>query len=63
MSAAPEFMGLPLQRRARSRAAKRTMPRRAAEDRAAQTFWQWFAVGVLIFCWIAEASLCAARGF
>lgn len=28
-----------------------------------QTFWQWFAVGVLLFCWIAEATLCAQRGF
>jgi len=28
-----------------------------------QTFWQWFALGVLIFCWIAEATLCGVRGF
>ena len=28
-----------------------------------QTFWQWFAVGVLLFCWAAEATLCAERGF
>jgi hypothetical protein len=28
-----------------------------------QGFWQWFAVGVLVFCWIAEATLCAQRGF
>jgi hypothetical protein len=25
--------------------------------------WSWLAVGVLLLCWIAEASLCAARGF
>jgi len=28
-----------------------------------QTFWSWFAVAVLVFCWIAEATLCAERGF
>jgi hypothetical protein len=27
------------------------------------SFWVWFAVGVLIFCWIAEATMCAERGF
>jgi hypothetical protein len=26
-------------------------------------FWVWFALGVLIFCWIAEATMCAERGF
>ena len=26
-------------------------------------FWAWFALGVLIFCWIAEATMCAERGF
>jgi hypothetical protein len=29
----------------------------------AQKVWQWLAVGVLVVCWVAEASLCAARGF
>lgn len=28
-----------------------------------QSFWHWFAIGVLAFCWIAEASMCAERGF
>jgi hypothetical protein len=37
--------------------------RRSDDERGLQTFWQWFAVGVLIFCWIAEATLCAQRGF
>ena len=27
------------------------------------TFWFWFALGVLLFCWIAEATMCAERGF
>jgi hypothetical protein len=33
-----------------------------AED-FTQRFWPWFALGVLMFCWIAEATLCAVRGF
>jgi hypothetical protein len=33
------------------------------EDKAADTFWQWFAIGVLVFCWLAEATMCAERGF
>ena len=32
-------------------------------DEPVQTFWHWFALGVLAFCWIAEASMCAERGF
>jgi hypothetical protein len=36
---------------------------RRAEDSAAQRFWQWFAVVALLFCWIAEATMCAERGF
>ena len=32
------------------------------EDKPVAAFWQWFALGVLILCWVAEASLCAARG-
>jgi hypothetical protein len=39
------------------------MNERAQEDVPMQHFWQWFAVGVLVFCWIAEASMCATRGF
>ena len=27
------------------------------------TFWQWFALAVLLFAWIAEATMCADRGF
>jgi hypothetical protein len=33
------------------------------DQRGLEAFWQWFAVGVLLFCWIAEATLCAQRGF
>ena len=32
------------------------------EDSAASP-WQWIAVGLLLLCWIAEASMCADRGF
>jgi hypothetical protein len=38
-------------------------PEPATEDRSVQAFWQWLAIGVLAFCWLAEASLCAVRGF
>jgi hypothetical protein len=30
---------------------------------AVQKLWPWLAVGVLVVCWIGEATLCAARGF
>ena len=32
-------------------------------ERNLETLWHWFAVGVLIFCWTAEATMCALRGF
>ena len=35
----------------------------ARDDAPIQRFWQWFALGVLVFCWIAEATMCAERGF
>lgn len=38
-------------------------PRARDDDHGLQTIWQWFAVGVLLVCWIAEATLCAERGF
>jgi hypothetical protein len=27
------------------------------------TFWHWFAIAALLFAWIAEATMCAERGF
>jgi hypothetical protein len=33
------------------------------DDEVHSSFWHWFALGVLLFCWIAEASMCAERGF
>jgi len=32
-------------------------------DSPLQKFLHWFAIGVLLFGWIAEATMCAARGF
>lgn len=47
-------------------AGTRIEERRDAEDDDGdriQSLWQWIAVGTLLFCWIAEASLCGQRGF
>jgi hypothetical protein len=35
----------------------------APEEESQSSFWHWFAVAALLFCWIAEASMCADRGF
>jgi hypothetical protein len=32
-------------------------------DESMASFWQWFALAVLLFAWIAEATMCADRGF
>jgi hypothetical protein len=32
-------------------------------DTRTERFWQWFALLALLFCWIAEATMCAERGF
>jgi hypothetical protein len=37
--------------------------REAGTDSPLQKFWHWFALGALVFCWIAEATMCADRGF
>lgn len=69
MSAVPQdFMHAPVRLRAARRIETRPPAPPAASpadagERAEQTFWQWFAVGVLFFCWVAEATLCAERGF
>jgi hypothetical protein len=39
-------------------------PKSATEgEEESSGFWHWFALGVLLFCWLAEASMCAERGF
>ena len=63
MSAVPEFMDLPPPERVRLTPVEPASPRRPDNDGSPQAFWHWFAVGVLLFCWIAEATLCAQRGF
>jgi hypothetical protein len=35
----------------------------AVESDSEGTFWPWFALGALLFAWIAEATMCAERGF
>ena len=62
MSAVPEdFMrpGVDLRNRERTRTARD----HEEADTAAQKFWLWFALATLVFCWIAEATMCAERGF
>ena len=39
------------------------VPDSAEEENGQSVFWVWFALGVLLFCWIAEATMCAERGF
>lgn len=61
MSAVPEDFMRPVTLRVRE-------PKRPARDRRevdtpAQKFWLWFALAALLFCWIAEATMCAERGF
>jgi hypothetical protein len=34
-----------------------------AREEESASFWPWFAIGVLVLCWIAEATMCADRGF
>jgi hypothetical protein len=62
MSAVPEDFLRPLPR-VRRRAPQRPARERADADTRVQKFWQWFAVAALLFCWIAEATMCAERGF
>ena len=64
MNAAREYFMEPRHSPPRSRPQPEVEERRDdAEDARFDSFWQWFAIGVLVFCWIAEASMCAARGF
>jgi hypothetical protein len=38
-------------------------PPRDEDGDLSRNFWPWFALGVLLFSWIAEATMCAVRGF
>jgi hypothetical protein len=46
-----------------NRAPLREEPRHSAEEQPQSVFWQWFALAVLLFAWVAEATMCAERGF
>jgi hypothetical protein len=35
----------------------------AIDEESASSLWHWFAIGVLLFCWIAEATISAGSGF
>ena len=54
MSATPEdFMQDPAKRRDQP----------PAHEDAGSSLWQWLAIGVLVGCWLAEATWCIDRGF
>jgi hypothetical protein len=36
---------------------EREAQRAASEEAASENFWQWFALIVLLACWLAEASM------
>lgn len=64
MSAVPgDFMRDPVEIRIRRPQPAERESERDDVDTPAQKFWMWFALGALLFCWIAEATLCAVRGF
>jgi hypothetical protein len=62
MSAVPEdFMrGSTKSREGGSAPVERPDPE--SED-SGGSFWQWLAIGVLIGCWLAEATWCMENGF
>jgi len=65
MSAVPRyFMNEKLEREPDDRDGSRPSERESDEkDDSLAAFWQWFALAVLLFAWIAEATMCADRGF
>lgn len=60
MSAVPEDVMRPV---IQLHEPKRPARERRDADTWLQKFWHWFALGALLFCWIAEATMCAERGF
>jgi hypothetical protein len=61
VSAAPEYF---MDEQPEARAPEPHDERDAdADEQSEAVFWHWFALAVLLFCWIAEASMCADRGF
>ncbi|HET9473196.1 MAG TPA: hypothetical protein VFO82_04840 [Steroidobacteraceae bacterium] len=61
MSAVPEdFMREPGDEHDSTR--PEILSQQAKEEDARAGWWQWLAIGVLLACWLAEASLCAGQG-
>jgi len=61
MNAAPEYF---MNESQGTREDRRDTASDCAETEDGQSiFWVWFALGVLLFCWLAEATMCAERGF
>jgi len=57
MSAVPEdFMGRPVKREDEPRT------HHESED-SGGALWQWLAIGVLVGCWLAEATWCIEGGY
>jgi len=64
VSALPVFVDhLPVSRNRQRDATPQGARNSAPEEESQSSFWHWFALAVLLFCWIAEASMCADRGF
>jgi len=61
MSAVPEdFMSEP----AKDRSDREPGTTRGdAEQEARAGLYQWLLIGILLACWLAEATLCAATGY
>jgi hypothetical protein len=34
-----------------------------AEQETHTGIWQWLFIAIVLACWLAEATLCAARGY
>jgi hypothetical protein len=61
VSAIPEeFMREPADRRESMR--PDNVSRQAENEKSRSDGWQWLAVGLLLACWLAEASLYAGPG-
>jgi hypothetical protein len=61
MSAVPEdLMREPAERRKFMRPDDLSQQAEYQESRAG--WWQWLAIGVLLVCWLAEATLYATQG-
>ena len=61
MSAVPEdFMREPGDERDPTR--PDNLSQQAQEEGSRAGWWQWLAIGVLLACWLAEATLCAGQG-